>query len=131
MKGLRRLKKHVGSAYGSRDGPLGMTHPSLSSYACEHGLAVHPFLKIQAHLRDVAGLVPDHHDGASVATEPVVIFVLVEGLVFSLQKNMTPVKHNKERCDKMRYAYTFSPYLMLVYFVFAFQLRFTFKIILY
>ena len=106
----------MASAHGSRDGPLGMTHPSLSSYACEHGLAFHPLPKIQAYLRDVAGSVPDHHDEANAATEPAGIFGLVEGLVFGLQKTTPPVKHNKVRCDKMRYACTFSPYPMLLYF---------------
>ena len=57
-----------------------------------------------------------HHDEANAATEPVGIFGLVEDLVFGLQKNTPPVKHNKVRCDKMRYACTFSPYPMLLYF---------------
>lgn len=39
---------------------------------------------VQASLRDIVGVVPDHHNKASVTIKRVFIFLLVEGLFFNL-----------------------------------------------
>lgn len=52
---------------------------------------------VQVYLRDTAGSVPDHHN------KPVVIFLLVEELVFNLLET-TYVKLNQVKHNKTRYA---------------------------
>ena len=62
-------------------------------------------LCIQADLRGIEGLAPDHHSIASVKTKQVIIFLLVEGQAFSLSKtktkqNSTCGKYNKLKHNK-------------------------------
>ena len=58
---------------------------------------------VQTYLRDIAGLVPDLRNEANIMTKRVIIFLLVKGLAFSLQKiNEMPVKHNKVKLNKTR-----------------------------
>lgn len=40
--------------------------------------------RIQADLRNTAGLVPDHHHKASIMRKQIVIFLLVKSLTFNL-----------------------------------------------
>lgn len=58
---------------------------------------------MQAYLKDIEGLVSDHCSMARVKIKQVIIFLLVEGLAFSLQKcnvcEMQYVKKNKTRSD--------------------------------
>lgn len=56
-------------------------------------------------LSDVSGLGLDHHHKVSIVIKRVVVLLLVEGLDFNLQKNVTSVKENKAKHNKIRYAY--------------------------
>lgn len=38
---------------------------------------------VQAYLKDIVGLVPDHHNKTNIAVKQIVIFLLVEGLAFN------------------------------------------------
>lgn len=62
-------------------------------------------MRAQAYLGDTASSVPDHRNEANIAIQRVIIFLLEEGLNFSLlKKNTTPVKCNKAKHNKTRYA---------------------------
>ena len=58
---------------------------------------------VPPYLTDAGGWVLHHCNKVSTTIKWVVIFLLVEHPVFSL-KNATPGKHNKAKCNKMRYA---------------------------
>lgn len=54
---------------------------------------------VEADLRDIAGLAPDTAIKASMTVKRVVIvFLLAEGLAFSLLESTAPVKHSKAGC---------------------------------
>ena len=60
---------------------------------------------VQVRLRGIVGLVPDHHNKASITIKPIAIFLLMEGLALNLWKTQF-VNSNKANCNKMRYVYT-------------------------
>lgn len=57
---------------------------------------------VQADCRDGAGSVPDHRNKASISTEQIIIFLLVESLAFHLLKKATSVRSNKMERNKTR-----------------------------
>ena len=57
---------------------------------------------IQAHLGDMTVWVPDHHNKASIAIKPVIIFLLVKGLAFNLLKTQHLQNSTKQNIKRKK-----------------------------
>lgn len=70
-------------------------------------------LIVQAYLGNIAGLVPEHHNKASITIKRVIIFLLVCVCVcggagvacLQFLKKTTSLKLSKAKCNKTIYAY--------------------------